>query len=38
MLKKIVYVLLAQIVDPLVSLDDDLPMSAADFQWLTDSI
>ena len=38
MLKKIVYVLPAQVVNPFVSLNDDLPMSAADFQWLTDSI
>ena len=38
MLKKIVYVLPAQVVNPFVSLNDDLSMSAADYQWLADSI
>ena len=38
MLKKIVYVLPAQIVNRFVSLNDDLSMSAADCQWLTGSI
>ena len=32
MLKKIVYVLPSQIVNPFVSLNDDLSMSAADYQ------
>ena len=38
MLKKIAYVLPAQVVNPFVSLNDDLSMSAADYQWLADSI
>ena len=38
MLRKIVYVLPALIVNPFVSLNDGLSMSAADCQWLTDSI
>ena len=38
MLTKIVYVLPALIVNPFVSLNDGLSMSAADCQWLTDSI
>ena len=38
MLKKIVYALPAQVVNPFISLNGDLSMSAADYQWLTDSI
>jgi len=38
MLKKIVYVLPAQVVNPFVYLINNLSMSAADYQWLTDSI
>lgn len=38
MLKKFVFVLPAQVVYPFVTLGDDLSMSAADYQWLTDSI
>ena len=38
MLGKTVYVLPAQVLYPFVSLKDDLSMSAADYQWLTDSI
>ena len=38
MLKKFVFVLPAQVVNPFVTLSDDLSMSAADYQWLTDSI
>ena len=38
MLKKIVYVFPEQIVNLFVSLNDDCSMSAADYQWLTDSI
>ena len=38
MLKKIVYVLPAQVVNPFVSPNYYLSMSDADYQWLTDSI
>ena len=38
MLNKSVYVLPAEVVYPFVTLSDDLSMSAADYQWLTDSI
>ena len=38
MLKKIVYVLPAQVVNPFVSPNCYLSMSDADYQWLTDSI
>ena len=38
LLNKIVYVLPAQVVNPFVSLNDGLTMSAADYQWLTNSI
>ena len=37
-LPKAVKVLLAQVLCPLVMLDENLPMSAADYQWLSDSI
>ena len=35
-LAKIVYVLPAQVLCPLVMLDENLSMSAADYQWLSD--
>ena len=38
MLKKIVYVLPAQVVNPFVSPNYYLSMSNADYQWLTNSI
>ena len=34
MLKKIVYTFPAQVVNPFVSLNDDLSISAAGYQWL----
>ena len=37
-LSKTVNVLPAQVLCPLVSLDSSLSMSAADYQWLSDSI
>ena len=37
-LSKTVYVLPAQVLCPLVSLDSNLSMSAANYQWLSDSI
>ena len=36
MLKKIVYAFPAQVVNPFVSLNDDLSISAAGYQWLFD--
>ena len=38
LLNKIVYVLPAQVVNPFVSFNDGLTLSAADYQWLTNSI
>ena len=38
LLNKIVYVLPAQVVNHFVSLNDGLTMTAADYQWLTNSI
>ena len=38
MLKKIAYVLPAQVVNSFISLNDDLFISAADYQWLAYSI
>ena len=37
-LPKTVYVLPAQVLRPLVILDENLSISAADYQWLSDSI
>ena len=37
-LSKTVYVLPPQVLCPLVLLDSNLSMSAADYQWLSDSI
>ena len=37
-LSKTVYVLPAQVLFSVVSLDSNLSMSAADYQWLSDSI
>ena len=37
-LKDSIYVLPAQVLSPFVALDENLPMTAAEYQWLSDSI
>ena len=36
--KDSIYVLSAQVLSPFVALDDNLSITAAEYQWLSDSI